>query len=345
MKTFIIPHRSPHHAANSGYDRLVSFISADQIPSKPSKIPYRVAKAISKRVDQRYGIYDSNSVFKDYELGSSLLGHPKSHWLVHYLNAERDIRFVLQAKSWFQNARFVGSFHKPPAVLKAQITSTKYVKKLDGAIAVGLNQVDFLKDWLGLDRVVYIPHGVDTGFFTPKDSPNRAPELLFVGQHLRDFEAFNYCVPLLAEKIKGLRVNVVLRPDFYHKVRPHPCVSLYSHVTDLELRNFYRQADMLFLPLLDATACNSVLEALACGLPIVTTDAGGTKAYLKGTGNIVAPLGDLDYLIEATVSVMKDFTTLQKMSESSRKASLAYDWVPLAKEIEKFYTLIRQDYQ
>ena len=340
MEINAIYHRSPHHAQNSGYNRLLDYLPAHQIPSKKSAIPYRLAKFISNFTHQDYGIYDSTSIYKDMELFQKLFTSRREHCIVHYLNAERDIRFALKYKSLFKSTSFCGTFHKPPHVLKEQIKHLSYLKKMDGAIAVGINQVDFLKEWLSIDSVAYIPHGIDVEFFEPSFSQKNAHTLLFVGQHLRDFETFNKCIPIIAQRVKNLVVNVIIRKDYYVKIKPHTSITLFSDLDDTQLKKQYQDASILFLPLLDATACNSILEAMACGLPIVTNDVGGVSEYLKNTENVLVPKNDFDSLIEATVNALGDYSNLLAMSETSRAKSLDYDWNVVANQVTEFYNLI-----
>ena len=61
-------------------------------------------------------------------------------------------------------------------------------------------------------------------------------------------------------------------------VAPLPNVRVLSGLSDLALAETFRQADVLFLPLQDATANNARLEGLASGLPVVTTDLPAVRA-------------------------------------------------------------------
>src|SRR5690606_23820177 len=189
MKKIIVHHRSSHHAENSGYGRLVAYLSDIQVVSgEHSWLPHKAAKYVKNKQHSKYGLYDSNSAKKNEELTRKLLFSNSGNTLVHYLNGERDIN---QAIRYFKNVTSVATFHKPPCVLQNTITDTRYLQKLNGAIAVGTSQVEFLKNWLNLDHVAYIPHGVDTDFFVPETSKRKENTILFVGQHLRDFEALN----------------------------------------------------------------------------------------------------------------------------------------------------------
>ncbi|WP_298368897.1 glycosyltransferase family 4 protein [uncultured Lutibacter sp.] len=338
MNPIIIHHRSSHHATNSGYARIIDFLPKVEVVNGSIKFPYRVAKLISKNSNQLSGNYDTSSVLKEIELFKHLSNNKKQ--LVHYLNAERDIRHLINYKQFFKNTAFCGTFHKPASILKEQISNTKYLKKLDGAIAVGNNQVDFLKNWLKIENVKYIPHGVDTYFFVPDPLKKTAHTLLFVGQHLRDFDTFNYCIPKIAEQIKDLKVNVILRKEYVKQIQPHSTITIFNGVDDVALRALYQQASLLFLPLKDVTACNSILEAMACGLPIVTSDVGGNTTYIKDTKNLLIPPKDVDSFIESVVALLKNEEELKTIGNSSRIKSLEYDWREIAKQIEMYYESI-----
>lgn len=337
MKTIIVHHRSSHHAQNSGYSRLIDFLPEAKTIFGTSRLPYRIAKVIGDYSNQKAGLYNSSSVLKEMELYQELRKDKISNKVIHYLNAERDIRFLLKKKNYFSNSTFFGTFHKPPTVLKDLIVDTRYIKKLDGVIAVGNNQVEFLKNWLEIENVKYVPHGVDTKFFTSAAIKDTPPTLLFVGQHLRDFEALNFCVPKIVDKVKGLKVNVILKKEYFKFINPHPSINLLSNINDEQLKKYYQEASVLFLPLKDSTACNSILEAMACGLPIITTDVGGNSEYLSATNNILAPYQDYDYLIEATIDLLSDENKRYILQKTSREKVLAYDWEEVAKQMGNFY--------
>ena len=338
MSNIIIHHRSKHHAQNSGYGQLADYVNAETLPYLTSKFPYRLAKLLANYISNDYGNYDTTSAIKDYELCKRILSK-NDKGIVHYLNGERDIRFGIQLNARKKKYKFIASFHKPPEVLSATFKNN-YFKKLDGAIAVGENQVEFLKNWLNLENVTYIPHGIDTGFFMPDESTKEANTILFVGQHLRDFNAFNYAIPKLKESIPNLKVNVVLRKDFAKFITPNSCIAIYSGINDIELRTLYQKATLLFLPLLNSTACNSILEAMACGLPIVSTNVGGNSSYVKDDFGALVPLNDYDYLVEKTIAIIKNENQLKIMSNSARSNSLNYNWEEISKKVNLYYNFL-----
>ncbi|TQD33816.1 glycosyltransferase family 4 protein [Haloflavibacter putidus] len=339
MNTIFIHHRSAHHAKNSGYSRLLDYFpNAKKIYGLES-MSYKLAKTISRLSSKKAGLYDSSSVMKEYELYKSLQSAKKENVTIHYLNAERDIRYITKLYAGKKNFNFVGTFHRPPAILAQRIKNLNYLKQLDAAVTVGKNQVAFLQEWLNIEQVEYIPHGVDVNFFRPlEDSSSRSfKKMLFVGKHLRDFDILNKTIKALLPNKKDLYLDVVVGKSYTKFIEKHERVTFYSNLNDLELKRKYQEADLLLLPLKDATACNSILEALACGKPIITSNVGGIPEYLNKTDNILCPPNDADAFVANSLELLYNDSKLSQLAIQSREKSLDYAWDKVALQIESFH--------
>ncbi len=108
-----------------------------------------------------------------------------------------------------------------------------------------------------------------------------------------------------------------------------PGVVIEGGLTDEALREAYRDADALLLPLSDATANNAILEAMACGRPVVSTDVGGV-AEMTGEAALLAPPGDARALADAVLALAADPARAAALGRAGRARAEALDWRVIA---------------
>jgi len=71
----------------------------------------------------------------------------------------------------------------------------------------------------------------------------------------------------------------------------------------------------------------SLLEAFACGLPIVTTDAGGIPDIVtNGKTGMIVPRGDYRQMAERAMQLLRDVSLTRHLVEEGRKECLRYTW-------------------
>jgi glycosyltransferase involved in cell wall biosynthesis len=80
-------------------------------------------------------------------------------------------------------------------------------------------------------------------------------------------------------------------------------MQILGAVPNRELPEMYAAADCLLMPSLEEGFPRVLLEAMAAGLPLVTTDAGGSADVVGPDYPYVAPVGDLDLLTGHLLSV------------------------------------------
>ncbi|PWT81515.1 MAG: hypothetical protein C5B58_09705, partial [Acidobacteria bacterium] len=179
----------------------------------------------------------------------------------------------------------LGTLHHPPTQwCEADLVE---LRKLTAGIVLCRRDAEFFKSYLR--QVHLILHGVDTEFFQPASGPlSNRRNLLFVGNWLRDFQLLAETFLLLNPRRQDLCLNIVVEEKWRFetelvRLEGHPAVRWHHRVSDEELKRLYQQAFLLLLPLQEASASNTVVEALACGLPIVANEIGGIVDYGAGT--------------------------------------------------------------
>jgi UDP-glucose:(heptosyl)LPS alpha-1,3-glucosyltransferase len=90
----------------------------------------------------------------------------------------------------------------------------------------------------------------------------------------------------------------------------------------LDLRAYYGAADVFVLPTLYDPAPDSTLEAMACGLPVVTsTKSGAAELLLEHDAGLVCPAGDVAGLAAQMRSLLTR-ETRERLGANARKAAL-----------------------
>lgn len=82
-------------------------------------------------------------------------------------------------------------------------------------------------------------------------------------------------------------------------------------------------ADVFLLPSGSETFGLAALEAMACGVPVVTSDIGGLpELNLHGETGFLCPLGDIDCFTEATRRLLHDEALHARMAEAARRRAV-----------------------
>lgn len=236
--------------------------------------------------------------------------------------------------------RLVATFHQPPRLL-AGMVAPSFLARLDAIVLLCEAQREALRPLVPEARLHVIPHGIDTDFFRP--GPARPGEdgvlrLLTVGHWLRDFETGLAAFAML--KQAGLRIALRL-------VTPDPPTHLPDGViverglSDEELRQAYRDSDAVLLPLVDATANNALLEAMACGRPVIVTDVGGVAETVRGAARLAPPREPVA-LAKALLDLAEQPELAADLATAARARAEELDWRHVAARHAALYDSLRE---
>lgn len=215
----------------------------------------------------------------------------------------------------------------------------------DRTVAVsGVDAERFRRDF-GVERVEVVENGVDTAFFRPGATPRTPGRMLFLGSldwrpnldgvtRLLDdvFPAVRAAEPDATLALVGRNPPAWLR----RRAADMPGVALHGDVPDV--RPFLADCSLMVVPLrIGGGSRLKILEALAAGVPVVSTRVGAEGLCLEA-GRDLTVSEDNDTLAAALVAALRQPGVMARQAASGRARVLArYDWSTLADEMERVW--------
>lgn len=178
-----------------------------------------------------------------------------------------------------------------------------------------------------------IPYGVDVTDFAPRDKgfsrdllsiPADATVILFAADSVNNRRKG---AQYLLDALNGLQLDNLFLLSVGGGQLPIASSIPYLHLgkinNDCMLSVVYSAADLFVIPSLQDNLPNTVLEAMACGTPVVGFDVGGIPDMARpGITGLLAPVGDVGALCEAIVSLLQDPAKLAELSANCRQVVL-----------------------
>lgn len=341
----IITKRMQHHAGHSGYDILLDYLDTNTIlsNSKFTLLQRIIARLFLPMIRRSACIWYHRESFI-VELSAALSWIKNSDQIFHFIYGENSYNFLGYFKLINKSNKIVCTYHVPEKRFHEIFSNTDQIKKLDFVVVVSTVQYELFSNILGADKVKFVPHGIDVDYFCPESdkeiNKNNYSQCLFVGSHLRDPETMASAIKIVNSLGKNIRFCIVTSNDNFIYFKDIANVELFSGISDKELLKLYQESDLLTLPLLDCTANNGILEALACGLPIISTDLQGVRDYVDARCAILSEPGDANKLAENIVSLSQDTARIKNMSAASRKKSLEFRWEVIGAQINEIYNTL-----
>lgn len=171
---------------------------------------------------------------------------------------------------------------------------------------------------LGDEKVISVPNFIENEHLN--DLYEVKPELrriVFVG-HVQKTKGV-YEILEAAEKLPD--IDFVLIGPVQSEVREVfcPCnVYFLNSMTHHEVKEQLKQADVFLFPSYTEGFSNALAEAMASGLPIITTDVGANREMIEDKGGIIIPVGDYEAIIEA-IAKLKPIFVRKEMSLWNRE--------------------------
>jgi glycosyltransferase involved in cell wall biosynthesis len=184
-------------------------------------------------------------------------------------------------------------------------------------------------------EVLIVPNMIDTQIFTYKERKNIKPHIVVSRQlepryniacAIRAFRIIKDTYPEAQLKIAGtgskknnlkkLCVDLDLRDVYFLGALSHD-----------QLAQVYDECDIMINSSNTDNFPGAILEAFACGLPVVTTNAGGIPFMVKqGENGILVNPNDHASLAHGVFSLLQNPSMVQSFSMNGRKIAQEHSW-------------------
>jgi phosphatidylinositol alpha-mannosyltransferase len=197
-----------------------------------------------------------------------------------------------------------------------------------------------------------VPNGVDTEFFRVGASPAQprdSPELLFLGRldPRNGLDTVLAAMPRVLERHPRARLTVAgdgpLRPVYERLARSLGRSVAFVGRVNGDRPEHYGRADLYLCPTTKASFGITLLEAMACGTPMVVSDITGFRELVgDGAEAVLVPKDRPAMWADRILDLLDDPRRLEAMGVAGRRKAECYAWARIADQVIPIYQRVIQ---
>lgn len=222
-----------------------------------------------------------------------------------------------------------------------------------------LKNVDYLID-LGhtvkLEKTFFIPNGVDTKKFKPKEVRKDKKTVLFVGR-MSPEKGFNYFIEAskivktkLKERVEFLAVTGSASKDkeklgLINQIKQKGVeIKLEQRIPHDAMPKIYQKSDVLVISSLAEAFPLTIFEAMSCGTPVVATNVGGIPVAIKdGLVGFLVPPKNPQTIAQKVIKILEDDRLRNTMRKNCLEWVKNFTWEKVAQKYLETYRKISQE--
>jgi glycosyltransferase involved in cell wall biosynthesis len=233
----------------------------------------------------------------------------------------------------------------------------KYLaKKLDFFFACSEFNALQIEQYCGIKPLV-LPNGVNTELFKPCDPDLKLKYKLQLTNNenivisvcrLVGWKGIQYSIKAVAKLIeKGHSIIYLIIGDGEHKkdletftknLHLSDRVRFMGNIRNTELPRYYSIADIAIYPsIANETFGISIAEAMACGMPVISTNVGGIPEIVHKGSGFLGPPKDDNFLAEAIKTLLLNDSLRKEMGNAGRKWIVEnFSWDIVIEKFEEY---------
>ncbi len=294
-----------------------------------------------RRKRPNYDIVHDNQCLSYGILGLPRLGFPTVATIHHPITVDRDVeikstRSLIQRFKTWRWYSFLGMQKRVSRHLSHIITVSECSKR------------DISRDFrTSSRRFRVVPNGINTDFFYPLPHVQRSDDQILVTNSAdTPLKGLRYLLEAVASirKRRKIGLTVIGTPKkngviegLVRKLRIRDCVTFTGRIEYEEFASYYARATMAVIPSLYEGFGMPAGEAMACGVPVIST-VGGALPEVVGDAGVLVPTADSKALEEAIISLLDDPDRRQRLGEAGlKRVKGAFTWKHAAQKTVDVY--------
>jgi glycosyltransferase involved in cell wall biosynthesis len=296
-----------------------------------------------------------SNLFLDYRLGKHI---PTGYDLYHITNQNMSVlNYYSNISTNVITVHDIAYFKYHANPLKKIFSRLVYrgIKYSDFLIAVSNSTKNDLINYFTVpeEKIRVIHHGVDSAFkpLAPKDVEEvytkynidkNCRYILHVGGNAPRknlpvlIKAFHRLINgFKIKNVKLLKINNMDR-ELIRRLKIEKYVKIIDYVPEEDLPKFYNLADVFVFPSIYEGFGFPPLEAMACGTPVITSNASSLPEVVGGAGIMLDP-NDVDGFAKAMYNVLTDEGLRQEMIKRGLERVKKFSWDKAARETLEVY--------
>ncbi|WP_435074271.1 glycosyltransferase family 4 protein [Halorubrum sp. HHNYT27] len=226
--------------------------------------------------------------------------------------------------------------------LPIQLLQSAVFRESDVVVALSDGWAEVLEGHVDPEKVIVLHNAVDASEYDPSFSvpPVR---LSFVSNHIdrKGIKELAEALDRIAEETP-IDVTIAGKGPLSHLAEDladdRPGVEYVGYVSEERKREILEESSVYILPTYAEGVPIAILEAMAGGNAIVSTDVGGIPSVVDEDNGVLVEPGDADALTDAIRSLLADPERIQTMAEESRRRVVAaHSWETVTADLEALY--------
>ena len=258
--------------------------------------------------------------------------------IVHYWFGDHDYYYGFLLKKYFSTKVVINLFFSLEE-LERRMPNKIHLQNADLITCSGKAQIDYLSKYINVDKLAYLPLGIDTKSFSPSaEKVARDKNLVIcVGNNRRDYKTLERIYRVLKKNRPNIQLKLAGSLQGKENFLSYPEVEFLPFLPEKEFRELYNRASILILPLLEGGSSQTLNEALSSGLPVITNAFPNLSDYINTSAVLSFPPKDFYSMARACIDLLEDENKINVMSKNARLHMLKYDNTIIKKELKIIY--------